>query len=175
MWRELPRSFYIILFFIFIAGNISVYQAILAPPVLTVNILEVGKGSAVLVHTPSNKTILIDAGPDASILRALGSALPMWQRNIDAVIFTGTKTSYVGGLPDVENRYNVSARMHFGDSAAPYGTSLIFDNTRIEIIAPATLAISYDAATFNISSSTPVGVYISEGKTFILTKWRLPF
>src|SRR3989344_7589612 len=88
MWRELPRSFYIVFFFIFIAGNISVYQAILAPPVLEVAVLEVGKGNAVLVHTSHDKIILIDTGPDASILRALGSALPMWQRDIDAVILT---------------------------------------------------------------------------------------
>lgn len=167
MWRELPRSFYIVLFFIFIAGNISVYQAILAPRVLEVTVLGAGKGNAVLVHTPHGKTILIDAGPDASILRALGSALPMWQRNIDAVILTGTKTSFVGGLPEVENRYNVSTRAHVGDSVAPYGTSFMFDNARIEIIAPSTLTLSYGATTFNISSSTPAGVYISDGKTIV--------
>ena len=60
--------------------------------------------------------------------------------------------------------------MRIGNTATPYGTSLIFDNARIEIIAPATLSISYGATTFNISSSTPTGVYISEGKTFILAK-----
>jgi|SRR3989338_4254666 len=170
MWRELPRSFYIVFFFIFIAGNISVYQAILAPPVLEVAVLEVGKGNAILVHTPHDKTILIDTGPDASILRALGSALPMWQRSIDAVILTGTKASSVGGLPEVESRYNISARMHVGGRVAPYGTSLMFDNVRIEIIAPATLAISYGATTFNISSSTPKGVYTSNGETITQIK-----
>lgn len=165
MWRELPRSFYTVLFFIFIAGNISVYQAILAPPTLGVTVLEVGKGNAVLVHTPNGKTILVDTGPDAGILRALGLALPMWQRNIDAVILTGMKASFVGGLPDVESRYRVSKRIPIGGSAAPYGTSLIFDNARIEIIAPATLSISYGATTFTISSSTPKGVYTSNGET----------
>ena len=54
------------------------------------------------------KTILVDTGPDAGILRALGLALPMWQRSIDAVILTGTKTSFVGGLPEVQDRYRVS-------------------------------------------------------------------
>ena len=44
MWRELPRSFYTVLFFILIAGNIGVYQAILAPPALEMTILEVGEG-----------------------------------------------------------------------------------------------------------------------------------
>ncbi len=170
MERELPRSFYTVFFFIFIAGNISVYQAILAPQVLEVAVLEVGKGNAVLVHTPHDKTILIDTGPDAGILRALGSMLPMWQRSIDAVILTGTKSSVAGGLPEVESRYDVVARMHVGDRAAPYGTSFMFDNARIEIIAPATLSISYGATTFDIFPSTPTGVYTSNGETIAQIK-----
>src|SRR3989344_2937998 len=108
MWRELPRSFYTVFFFIFIAGNINVYQAILAPPVLEMTVLEVGKGNAVLVHTPHDKTILIDAGPDASILRALGSALPMWQREIDTVILTSSASRSAGGLSAVQSRYHIS-------------------------------------------------------------------
>ncbi len=87
----------------------------------------------------------------------------MWQRNIDAVILTGTKTSFVGGLPEVESRYRVGARMHFGDAVVPYGTSLTFDGFRIEIISPGTLIVSYGATLFTISSSTPAGTYISDG------------
>jgi len=60
--------------------------------------------------------------------------------------------------------------MHVGGRVAPYGTSLMFDNVRIEIIAPATLAISYGATTFNISSSTPKGVYTSNGETITQIK-----
>ena len=158
-------SLYALLFLALIATNISVYRMIFAPPVLIVSMLEVGKGHAALVRSPSGKTILIDTGPDASILRALGEALPPWQRRIDAVILTGTKTSLVGGLSEVENRYDVSTRMHFGDRVAPYGTVLLFDNIRIEIIAPSTLTISYGATSFRISSTTPVGSYISDGET----------
>ncbi len=70
--------------------------------VLTVNILDVGKGNAILVHTPSNKTILIDTGADASILRALGENLPMWQRNIDVVILTSSAARAPGGRAKVK-------------------------------------------------------------------------
>ncbi len=155
---------------ILMAANISVYRAILAPRVLTIAVLEAGKGNAVLVHTPNGKTILIDTGPDASILRALGGALPPWQRRIDAVILTGTKNSLVGGLPEVESRYRVSTIMRAGVTAVPYGASLIFDGSRIEIIAPAMLFISYGATSLAVSSSTPAGVYISDGQTIMKTK-----
>lgn len=166
----MPRGFYIILFFVLVAGNTSVYRVILAPRALEMAILEAGKSNAVLVHAPYGKTILIDTGPDASILRALGESLPVWQRDIDVVILTSSAAGYAGGLSPVQSRYRISKIIRVGDIVAPYGTSLIFDNTRIEIIAPATLTIFYGTAAFNISSSTPAGAYISEGKTFILAK-----
>lgn len=152
---------------ILVAANVVVYRAIAAPRVLEVTVLEVGKkGDAILVRSPRGATLLVDAGPDAGILRALGSALPMWQRRIDAVVLTGTKNSYMGGLPEVESRYTVSKRIRIGDKVAPYGTSLTFDGSRIEIISPGALSISYGATSFNISSSTPAGVYTSDRETF---------
>lgn len=170
MSRALPTSLYTLLFFVLIAANISVYRTIFAPHILEVTILETGKDDAILVRSPNGKTILINTGPDASILRALGSVLPMWQRSIDAIVLTSSKASSVGGLPEVENRYHVLKLIYIGDTAAPYGTSLIFDGSHIEIIAPSTLTISYGATTFNISSSTPDGSYISNGEEIIKTK-----
>ena len=162
------RGFYLLLFFGLIIGNIAVYQVIFAPRVLSMSVLEVGeKGNATLVRAPSGATILIDTGPDAGILRALGSALPMWQRDIDAVILTGTKTSFVGGLPEVKDRYRVSKLIYVGDSSVPYGPRLtLADGASIDIISPGTFTISYGATSFEISSSTPKGSYLSDGKTF---------
>ncbi|HEY4500724.1 MAG TPA: hypothetical protein VJI70_00425 [Candidatus Paceibacterota bacterium] len=160
----LPRSFYWILFVVLIFANVSVYRAIFAEPILVVTVLEVGNGDAVLVQTPTHKTVLIDTGPDASILRALGSTLPMWQRKIDAVILTSSAARSAGGLPAVQSRYRISKVIRIGDATTPYGTSFIFDNSNIKILAPATFQISYGSSVFNISSSTPAGVYTSDGK-----------
>lgn len=170
MRRELPRGFYIGLFFVLIAGNINAYKAILAPRALTVNVLEAGKGKAVLVSTPNSKTILIDTGPDASTLRALGESLPVWQRDIDAVILTSSAAGYAGGLPAVEARYRISKLIRIGGKDIPYGTSITFDGSRIEITAPATLTISSGSSVFNISSSTPTGTYASDGQTVMKMK-----
>lgn len=160
---KLPMSFYLTLFIVLVVANISVYRAIFAPRVLTVTVFKVGpvakQVNATLVHSPNNKTILIDTGPDASILRALGGALPMWQRKIDAVILTSTKKAFSGGLPEVQSRYRVT-RTFSSD------TSYSFDAVSITILAPGTLSISYGSSVLNISSSTPASIYISGGKTF---------
>ena len=151
---------------ILLVANFFIYKDILAPRVLTVFVLDVGeKGNATLVQTPNRKTILIDTGPDASILRALGTALPEWKRNIDVIELTSATAGAVGGLPDVTSRYHVPTPVHFGTAATPYGARLAFNDVSIVVLAPGIFTISYGATSLSISSSTPKGVYISDGKT----------
>ncbi len=166
--HQWPMRFLLPVCFVLVLGNIGVYREIFAPSAVTVSVLDVGKkGHVVLVRVPGGRTLLIDTGPDASILRVLGETLPMSQRRIDAVILTGAGTSFSGGLPDVENRYAVSTRVYAGTRSIPYGAAFMFGSARIEIRAPATLAVSYGTATLFISSSTPSGAYMSDGKTIM--------
>lgn len=167
---RVPTWIYVLVFIGLLIGNVKVYQAIFAPPVLEVHVLAAGKSNAVLVKSPRGKTVLVDTGSDASILRALGSALPMWQRHIDAVILSSTKSAAVGGLPDVQRRYRVSQIMRIGGEDIPYGAPLLFDGARIEIFSLGTLSLSYGSTSLAISSSTPVGVYISDGKAITQTR-----
>lgn len=135
---------------ILIVANIFVYCAIFAQHILTVKDLEVGpadkRGSAILVRSVSGATILIDAGPDASILRALGTTLPPWQRKIDAVILTSTKRSATGGLQDVLNHYKILRQI------------TITRNQRLSIGGDTYIDIV-------ISPNAPASIYISDGKT----------
>lgn len=158
---RVPTWIYFLIFIGLLIGNVKVYQTIFAEPVLKVAILEAGKSNAVLVKSPNGKTALIDTGSDASILRALGITLPMWQRKIDAVILTSTKKTFAGGLPDVMSRYHVTQTFSAD-------TSFSLGSVSIKILAPATLTISYGSTVFNISSSTPSGIYTSNGE--IVTK-----
>lgn len=162
------RFLFCCIVFLLIA-NFLIYKAVFAPRVLTVSILEVGKGDAVLIQTPNKKTLLVDAGLDASILRALGTVLPEWKRNIDVVALTSDKSISTGGLSEVTSHYKVSNIMKFG-TIIPYGIPLTTDSVQVNILAPNTLDISYGSSSLSISSSTPKSVYTSDGKTFIKNK-----
>lgn len=107
MLRTLPTSLYLIALFILIAGNSVVYREVFAPAELEIMALEAGKGDATLVRMQNGAVILVDAGSDASILRALGAALPPWKRSIDLIVLTGAKSAVAGGLPSIESRYKV--------------------------------------------------------------------
>ena len=170
MSHVLPKSFYAVLLLILIAANVCVYQTIFAPHTLQIFVLDVGKGNSVLVQTPNKKTILVDAGPDASILRAIGTSLPEWQKDIDDIILTSAKTSFTGGLPEVLQKYHAPTPFSFGTASHPYGSQISLDSVSIKIIAPGTLTISFGDASLSISSSTPKGVYVSEGKEIVKTK-----
>jgi beta-lactamase superfamily II metal-dependent hydrolase len=119
MQYKLPNSFYAAVCVVLIAANMGVYRAIFAPQMLTVTVLEVWNGNATLLQSPRGETLLIDTGPDASILRALGENLPMWQRDIDAVILTssGGPPHCTISLPHLKNhphrRYLNSLRHFF--------------------------------------------------------------
>lgn len=156
---RLPAWFYPTLLDGLIVANISIYQALIAPAVLRITVLKAGKGSATLLRTPTGTTILVDTGPDAGILRALGTALPPWQRTLDAVVLTSTKAVFAGGLPDVEKRYSVA---HSFSSGSRFST----DGVSIEVFSAGEFEISHGEVSMRISSSTPKGSYVSNGTFF---------
>src|ERR1035437_7306094 len=125
--RALSVHFYLFLLCGLIVANTYLYKIILAPPVLEVSVRTAGKGNVTIVRTPHHKTLLIDTGSDASILRALGEVLPPWQRTIGAVVLTSDRSLYVGGLPTIESRYRIKDRITIGDQSPPYGATLNSD------------------------------------------------
>ncbi len=74
---------------------------------LSVSFLNVGEGSSVLIHSPSGRYVLINGGPDRSVLRILGDRLGSLNRTIDMIIETDTKSADIFGLIGVLNRYRI--------------------------------------------------------------------
>lgn len=75
---------------------------------LTVAFLDVGQGDAIYIETPDGVQLLIDGGPDSSVLRELGDVIPFWDRTIDVILATHPDKDHIGGLVDVLGRYQVS-------------------------------------------------------------------
>lgn len=162
----MPRWVYLILLVALVAGNVLLYRMVFASPVLSVKVLNVGeKSHATLVQSPGGKMVLIDTGRDASILRALGAALPMWQRRLDAVILTSASASAKGGLPDVENRYKISTVIR---SAYRGDRFALGDGTFIDVLWP-----PKTPAPMNADNSRLV-LLLSYGSTSILIQNDLP-
>src|SRR3989344_4698559 len=79
--------------------------------------LDIGQGDSILIRTPRGLTILIDAGPDNSVLNQLGQALPWWQRRIDYVIMTHADSDHAAGLLGLLAKYEVGEFWYNGEQA----------------------------------------------------------
>jgi beta-lactamase superfamily II metal-dependent hydrolase len=101
------RRFYPLAILALIFVNVFIYQTALAPRELTVTVLDIGQGDAILVRGPTGVTMLVDGGPDRGVLRELGAVLPLYTRTLDAVVATHPDKDHIGGLPDVFQNYEV--------------------------------------------------------------------
>lgn len=72
-------------------------------------VCDVGQGDAIFVRTPSGADVLIDGGPDKSVLSCLGNHMPFWDKTIEVVILTHPDADHITGMVDVIKRYNVNA------------------------------------------------------------------
>ena len=92
------------------AACLSVWFAVCsATPsgVLTFAVLNVGQGDALYIESPTGVQVLIDGGPDSSLLRELPKVMPLFDRSLDAVIATHPDQDHIAGLVDVLRRYEV--------------------------------------------------------------------
>ena len=88
--------------------GIIIYQNIkYADKKLHVVFCDVGQGDAIFIRTPKGSDILVDGGPDDSVLSCLSNNMPFWDRTIELLILTHPDADHVTGLIDVIERYSV--------------------------------------------------------------------
>lgn len=74
---------------------------------LIVDFLDVGQGDSILITTPDAQRILIDGGPEQTVLTELGEVMPFLHRRLDLVVLTHPHADHVMGLVQVLRRYDV--------------------------------------------------------------------
>lgn len=72
-----------------------------------VSFLNVGQGDSTLIKTPNDKYILVDGGPDKSVMQELGKQMPPTVSKLEAVILSHPHTDHVTGLNYILDRYQV--------------------------------------------------------------------
>jgi competence protein ComEC len=99
----------IILVFLFVSNIFAwlVVYNLSQPQFLEVTFFDVGQGDAIFIETPKRHQILIDGGPDLTVLEKLGKEMPFYDRTIDLIILTHPEKDHLGGLFEVLKRYKV--------------------------------------------------------------------
>lgn len=89
-------------------------------PRLRVSVLDIGQGDSILVEGPAGVQMLVDGGPDRSVLRQLPKLMRLFDRSIDLVVETHPDKDHIAGLTDVFSRYHIS---YFMSPGIPDGTA----------------------------------------------------
>lgn len=109
---------HILLFFVGIlfAANFFIWYAVSAERYgeLTVAFLDVGQGDAIFIESPTGKQILLDGGPDGSVLSRIGALMPFYDRSIDMLIVSNPDKDHFAGFIDVLKNYQVGEIMEPG-------------------------------------------------------------
>lgn len=78
----------------------------------TVVFLDVGQGDAILIQEGSTQ-VLVDGGPDDSVLYQLQKYVPMYDREIEYVILTHPHDDHLVGLLKVLERYEIGEILYY--------------------------------------------------------------
>ncbi len=68
---------------------------------------DVGQGDAIYLRTPEGSDILLDGGPNDSVLSCLSNHMPFWDRDIELMILTHPHSDHLKGFLSVIPRYTV--------------------------------------------------------------------
>lgn len=73
---------------------------------LKIIVCDVGQGDAILIQKQSTQ-ILIDGGPNASVIDCLSKFMPFWDRQLELVVLTHPQKDHHGGLKQVFEQYKI--------------------------------------------------------------------
>lgn len=111
----------LIAFGVLLVANFFVYSAYFSlrpADKLQVSFFDVGQGDSSFIETPDHRQVLIDGGPDSSVLAKIGRELPFYDRNIDILIITHPDSDHLAGAVEVARNYDIGLILTNGKECA---------------------------------------------------------
>jgi competence protein ComEC len=136
------RPGWILAALLLLLGNALAWKAVLIspPPQLRVSVLDVGQGDAILIEGPTGIQLLVDGGPDRTVLSRLPREMGLFDRTLDAVVATHPDKDHIAGLVEVLARYRVGSILESGVAHDTTFTDALEERVRVEPDATRLLA-----------------------------------
>lgn len=85
---------------------------------LKVTFFDVGQGDSTLIETPNQSKIIIDGGPDNSVLAKIGRYFSFFERAVDVLIITHPDSDHLAGAVEIAKNYDIGLILVNGKSCA---------------------------------------------------------
>lgn len=127
--RKFSFKYLIIVFALVILTTLNSWNRFTAipqgVPLLSVSFLDVGQGDAIYIRAPNGNDVLIDGGPDNTVITALQKVMPRSDDDIGIIIATHPDKDHIAGLIPVFEKYHVKKYIHSEiSSGTSFDTSL---------------------------------------------------
>jgi competence protein ComEC len=138
---------------------------------LQITFLDVGSADAILIQTPSGRSILIDGGPSPSKLSgSLGPRLSAFDRSLDWLVVASTQDQQLAALPTILDRFPVGNVLWSGNLDASYSSENL-DRWLAAGNTPVTPA--YPGATLDLGQGAVLKVQgVSPRGSVLLVEWQ---
>lgn len=119
------------LFFIFWVVSWRFPSGFTGSEELRIAFYDVGQGDAMLIQQGDTQ-VLIDGGPNAEVLSAIGRDIPPWDRTIELVVLTHPHADHLTGLTPVFERYKVEKILYYPSTYETKGYERLLEAVKNE-------------------------------------------
>lgn len=70
-------------------------------------VLNVGQGDALFIESPTGRQVVVDGGPDNTLMREISNVMPWYDRHIDMIVVTNPDKDHYEGFIPLMNKYSV--------------------------------------------------------------------
>lgn len=134
----------------------SQFQAAERDSALRLWFFDVGQGDSALFDTSDGHQVLIDGGPNTSVLSQLSKAMPLTDKEIDLVIITHNHADHLSGINSVLERYKVD---EIWISGATYDSATYKKFVALVVEKKIKTADVTAGKTFTVSGLTGIALY----------------
>ncbi|MFZ2521954.1 MAG: hypothetical protein WAX44_02225 [Minisyncoccia bacterium] len=102
-------------------------------------VLDVGQGDALFIESPTGKQVIVDGGPNKTLMREIVKVMPWYDRHIDMIVVTNPDRDHYEGFIPLLDKYTVDSLLEPG-TENPNPVYSVFENKIAEKEIPKFLA-----------------------------------
>lgn len=97
---------------------------------LRITFCNVGQGDAAYIRFPDGRDMMVDGGPDETVLDCLGRHMPFWDRTINIAALSHPQNDHLKGLVNIVDRYKIDYFVRSGISSPSEGFIKLSDSIK---------------------------------------------